>query len=560
MLSTVLSHSEYPELEGLILQRGGEQILLQKRDDRLTVRFSPDTQDTSRVLRQVGAEMARSIPAASLLELRVGARRLEQAMRILRRSPEVEFVSRVYHMPREPETPIFLSNQITVQFQPEITAYQIESIVAAMGLQVVKLVAGIPKAFVFQLTKRSPVNPLKITNRLLQTADILLAEPNIILPLQDVPFWTPASIDLPEKITPGSQSTIIALVSGSINLNHAAFQGIGKIVAPWAAEPAHEEQGSSATSAGFEETRLSEAVLSEIDRVAPDCAFMPLQIGHFLDDQLVEQVLEWAMRHKAAVIAWECEAATNYYPLSLRQRVAVQQAAIQGRNGKGCVIVVAGAAIATSDRLNGFAVHPDVLVVPGGLSPSVSGVVALMLSANSDLSAQQVRQIWQADSIAASKPLLDSASNDRPVSVMKAIHLAQQQARPAPIATRWLEAENLEPVQIPDNDPQGITNRIQIETASPILDVVVTVHLEHEFIGDLELFLISPQGDSILLQSRNLGRLNLLRTDYSLETVPYLKSLLYRSAQGVWQLQIIDRAPAHMGELKGWRLRIGLAD
>lgn len=556
-LSSVLSpiHADF---EGMILRRGGEHISLQKWDDRLTVRFTPETADPQRLLRQIGAEMVRSIPSAHLFELRVDAKRLEQAMRILRRSAEVEFVSHVYQMAGNSEAPIYLSNQITLQFQPEITAYQIEAIAADMGLQVVKLVAGIPKAFVFQLTKQSSANPLKLANRLLHIPDVLLAEPNIITLLQDIAESPEVPSDLPHNITRGSRSTVVAVMSRAVDLNHAAFQAVGKIIAPWRFQQESEAESS--------QTAPPTTALDRLEQIAPDCALMPLQLGHFLDDQAIEQVCEWILRQGAAVVVWACEAAGAYYPLSLRQRVAIQQAAMQGRNSRGTVIVVATGAKESSDGLNGFAVHPDVLVAPTGLSSTVAGIVALILSVNPNLSAKEARQTWQVALEPAEtlpevhSPRLTTEVGDRTIPATAAVELAQQQIRLAPRVTRWLEAENFEAVEIPDHAPQGAISQILIEAANAVLDIEVTVHIEHEFMGDLEIFLIPPQGTPILLQSRNLGRLALLKTDYSPKTVPYLKSLLYASAQGEWQLQIIDRAPAHQGELKGWRLKIGFAD
>jgi subtilisin-like proprotein convertase family protein len=109
---------------------------------------------------------------------------------------------------------------------------------------------------------------------------------------------------------------------------------------------------------------------------------MPLRMTGFLDDAAIEEMFRWAMQQGAAVISCRWSPAAIKYPLSLRQRLVLTQAATQGRDGKGCVIVFSAgnanrpvhgtvnerdwprnAVSGRTEWLSGFAVHPDVITV-----------------------------------------------------------------------------------------------------------------------------------------------------------------------------------------------------
>jgi subtilisin-like proprotein convertase family protein len=204
----------------------------------------------------------------------------------------------------------------------------------------------------------------------------------------------------------------------------------------------------------------------------------------------------------------------------------------------------------------------------------VAGVSALILSINPDLTAQDVRQILErtADKIVDRQPdaqlglSLGLYNSDRysawfgygKVNTIKAAQLAQRRILPLPLPSRWFQCVNLEPLEIPDGDAQGATSSIQVSDPSLICDIEVDVELEHEFLGDLELYLISPWGTKILLQGRSLGRLTSLKNTYSLDNTPWLRTVLNRSASGQWQLQVIDWIPENVGRLQRWQLNFGV--
>ncbi|MDB9484120.1 proprotein convertase P-domain-containing protein, partial [Dolichospermum circinale CS-537/05] len=143
------------------------------------------------------------------------------------------------------------------------------------------------------------------------------------------------------------------------------------------------------------------------------------------------------------------------------------------------------------------------------------------------------------------------------VNAAKAVRLAKQMGVLSEITNEQTQVKNTQVVNIPDNDQQGIKSAIAINEVINIGDIQVTVNITHDFLGDLEIYLIAPNNQRILLQSRTLGRRNQLQNTYTMRSHPALKQLLSQPAQGNWELQVIDYAALDVGKLNHWELVIG---
>ncbi len=673
-----------------MLLRGGVAIPLAKCPNRFSLSLTAG-QALDAVLAELEQRLSVAVEAMpvlpDLVELQSQSADLEVLMQVARQLPQVAFASHIYEMLQSPGTLVYLTRQITLQFAPTAAAERIQRLSAQAGLRIVKLIAGLPKTFVFEVVQ-ARFNPLKLTQWLMQQSDVLLAEPNVAVMRQSfyrpresgyARQWylhheggealAPASHIFAEpawNLTRGSRGIAVAIVDSGIDFNHPDWQSEGKIVAPldlqdggFLPRPNPGLTGQLDPCPDTHGTICAQiAVADETGRgvigVAPGCALMPIRLGQFFDDQTIEQLSDWVIRQGADVVCCAWGAAAVYFPLSLRQRVALSQIATAGRGGRGAVLLFAagnanrpldgwiaesGGTLPEKTRwLNGFAVHPDVITVaactslnrkaassnwgesisvvaPSGesapgfwsqlagrvvtapllenLSPVrpielpaaietgdtsvacaiVAGVAALMLSVNSDLTAQQVQQILEqtADKILDRTPdaqlglSLGSYSASRhsawfgygKVSAIKAVQLAQQHLQPLLLPDRWLEYASQQRLEIPDGQTDGITSAVQVPEAERIRDIEVSLELEHEFLGDLVIWLLPPWGGQILLQSRALGRLSQLKTIYSLETTSALQSVLNRSAQGEWRLRIVDLVPSCQGRLQRWQLNLG---
>lgn len=680
------------ESVGNILQRGGEELALEKVSDRFTVRPTSQAAD---VTQSVPAEPTLEIPKADLQEFIVDPSGRDKAMQAARASEDVAFASHVYQLKENPQTLVYLTDQVTIQFAPSVEEETRNAIASEHGLQLLKPVNGIPNTFVFHLTPQATENPVKIANRLMGRKEVLTAEPNIVVrqeqhyrpkdslyPQQwylnnaganQVAASSHISVEKAWDITRGVRSVVVAVTDDGFDLNHPDFQGAGKIVAPkdfkdqdFLPLPGEEDENHGTACAGV---AVAEETGSGIVGVAPGCALMPLRTTGFLDDESIEQLFEWAIQNGASVISCSWGPAAVYFPLSLRQRAALTRAATIGRDRKGCVIVFAAGNAnrpisgtineqgwpnnllkGPTQWLGGFTVHPDVITVSactslskksaysnwgnvtisapsnnappgmwfeqtgyistapevrtalpglgvltadrlgaagyssnnftndfGGTSsacPVVAGVAALVLSANPDLTAQEVRRILQqtADKIVDPDPdpqlafrlgTYDVNGYSQwfgygKVNAFKAVQAAKEQRVQQSKPSQVLNGRNNNSLAIPDDNPQGITSPIQVPQTGSVRDIQIGVNIEHSFLGDIEVSLIPPTGQTVLLQGRTLGSATRLQGTYTLQNTPALKQLLASPAAGVWHLLVVDYAQLDTGTVKSWELTLGI--
>ncbi|HEY9805706.1 MAG TPA: S8 family serine peptidase, partial [Candidatus Obscuribacterales bacterium] len=392
---------------GIILQRGGEELLLEKVSDRFTVQPT-SAAIIDQLATQIPGELQQSVTPAQSAEFMVDPAQRDRIMQEVRSAAGVNFASHVYQIKNNPGTLIYLTDKITIQFAPQVNQGTRSAIATELGLQEVQPVAGVPNTFVYQLTAEAAANPVKIANQLTRRSEVLLAEPNIVIKTQslyrpsdplypkqwylnhnggpDLAAGSHISAEKAWDITRGSRAIVVAVADDSFDLDHPDFQGKGKIVAPRDLRDQDLLPLPDDTEASHGTACAGVAVAEEngvgIVGVAPGCALMPIRTTGFLDDETIEQIFDWAVVNGAAVISCSWGPSAVYFPLSLRQSAALTKAAKDGRNGKGCVIVFAAGNAnrpvngAINEQgwpnnvlrgpttwLTGFAVHPDVIAV-----------------------------------------------------------------------------------------------------------------------------------------------------------------------------------------------------
>ena len=687
-----------PEQSGVILQRGGEELRLNKVSDWLTLRFDHLTEQTT-LLEQIKAQWRplaiKSVAQGQLVAVKVQRSQLERCLQAARRTESVRFASHVYEMTASPKTHLYLLDQLTVQFTAELPLRSIDDIARDLGLVREKGLVGVERTYVFRVTKTATENPIKLANRLMRYPNVLIAEPNVVV--STAPLYRPKDelysqqwhlhhqggrnlaanshieVEKAWDITRGSRSVVIAVTDDAFDLNHPDLQGMGKLVAPWDLKhrdglpmPSQSYENHGTAVAGL---AVAEETGSGVVGVAPGCSFMPIQTTGFLDDESIEQLFDWAMNRGAAVISCSWSPAAVYFPLSFRQRNAINRAATQGRNGKGCVVLFSAgnanrplngkvqelgwprnALRGVTQWLGGFAMHPDVITVSastslnrkavysnwgkhvsvaapsnngppsmalpdvgqvqtgplvkgslaglgmttsdrtgttgysrssytssfGGTSsacPVVAGVVGLMLSANPELSASDVKQILQdtADKIEDPNPdpqlgLAYGSYDNRghslwfgygKVNAYKAVKAARDRYLADRRLSQTIEQTSAVTLTIPADRIALQRAGITINQRGRLQDIQVYIDIRHGFLSDLSIELKPPQGQAILLQGRTLGRQTQLRKTYTLENTPALSLLINQGIHGRWQLNVTDNTETHQGQLLQWSLKLG---
>ncbi|MCL1035866.1 S8 family serine peptidase [Shewanella submarina] len=115
--------------------------------------------------------------------------------------------------------------------------------------------------------------------------------------------------------------------------------------------------------------------------------------------------------------------------------------------------------------------------------------------------------------------------------------------------------ENTTPVDLPDNDPNGIESTIDVTDDVTIFGVTANVDITHTWIGDLIVSLVSPDGTESVMHNRSGGSADDLVETYE------LNDFNGEMAGGTWTLKVSDNAGADLGTLNSWGLVItGLGD
>ena len=205
-----------------------------------------------------------------------------------------------------------------------------------------------------------------------------------------------------------------------------------------------------------------------------------------------------------------------------------------------------GRGMFTTDQLGVAGYNPgDFTSNFGGTSsatPMVAGVAALILSASPNLTASQVRSILEqtTDKIVDINPdpqlgmrggTYDENGHSLwfgygKVNAENAVRSAQGMGAVSNNISRYVGGKSDQPTKIPDYDHQGITSTIKIAESSPVKEIRVTIEIHHEFLGDLEIYLITPTNQRVLLQNRTLGRRTDLQTTYTPTCHPTVKQIL----------------------------------
>ncbi|MEM8610869.1 MAG: S8 family serine peptidase [Cyanobacteria bacterium P01_H01_bin.105] len=687
-----------PAQSGVILQRGGEELRLYKVPDWLTLRFE-NLAEQSTLLDQLKQQWhplaVKSVARGQLAAIKVHRHQLDHCLQVARQLESVRFSSHVYELEASPNTHLYLLEQLTVQFTAGFSLRTIDELATALGLIREKSLDGTERTYVFRVSKTAVENPIKLANRLMRHAEVLVAEPNVVV--STAPLYRPkdslyskqwhlhhqggrslavnSHIDAEKawNITRGSRSIVIAVTDDAFDLNHPDLQGQGKLVAPRDLKhrdglpmPSQDYENHGTAVAGL---AVAEETGNGVVGVAPGCSLMPIQTTGYLDDESIEQLFEWTVEQGAAVISCSWSPAAVYFPLSLRQRNAINRAATQGRNGKGCVVLFSAgnanrplngkvrelgwprnALRGVTQWLGGFAMHPDVITISastslnrkavysnwgkhvsvaapsnngppsmalpdvgqvetgpvvkgsfaglgmttadrtggigysrtsytssfGGTSsscPVVAGIVGLMLSANPDLKAGEVKQILQdtADKIEDDTPdpqlgLTHGRYDNRghslwfgygKVNAYKAVKASRERHLANRRLSQTIDQTSAVTFTIPADRTAMQQAGITVNQHGRLQDIQVYVEIRHGFLGDLSISVVSPQGQSVLLQGRTLGRQTQLRKTYTFENTPALSLLMNHGIHGRWQLKVVDHSETHQGQLLQWSLKLG---
>ncbi len=236
-----------------------------------------------------------------------------------------------------------------------------------------------------------------------------------------------------------------------------------------------------------------------------------------------------------------------------------------------------GRGIVTADRVGpGGYSSSDFTTRFGGTSsatPLVAGVAGLVLSANPDLTAAEVRSIIESTADKIEDPNPDPQLGNQfgaydgnrhsqwfgfgKVNAFAAVSEAVKRKTMA--GSQKISLQSNPNLAIPDRDFAGVNSAIEVTTAGRVQTIKVDVDISHTYIGDLVVTLLSPLGNAIPLHNRQGGRADDIRRSYDLDNTPAMAQLAGEPARGSWTLRIQDLARLDIGRLNSWGLTMEVA-
>jgi subtilisin-like proprotein convertase family protein len=189
-------------------------------------------------------------------------------------------------------------------------------------------------------------------------------------------------------------------------------------------------------------------------------------------------------------------------------------------------------------------------------TPIVAGAAALLLSAEPDLTELEVRNRLKetADKVGAQP--YQNGRNDQFGSGRLNVFAALQTSQ-ATISSYVTLHKVLQDVPVKDLTTSRVV--VAVGDAGQVSDVKVHIEIEHTYVGDLQVMLIPPAGSdaqSVLLHDRTgRGQDNLIKT-YDRNNTAGLISYVGKNMQGNWALEVTDNANQDEGKIVSLSLEL----
>ncbi len=313
----------------------------------------------------------------------------------IRNTVSVSLGTHVYHAAGS-DRPIVANGEIYIVFEKKTSEKRQKTLLLPYHLEIIE--RRDEETIIVKTSENSP-NPFKVAMALQKKKEVKAAEPDFDTTLDNYAFAMPQDTLMPHawhlknngtipdnpfplkkgadaKVVEawqrldsmGASSVTIAVIDNGFDLTHPDFQG--KIVKQW-------DNWSQSSNLLQGDTRFTHATpcagvaLSASNGfgmvgAAPNARFMPIS-GTTYEDRGTEDMFNYAMRNGADIISCSWGSVESQYQLGARKEAAIANAARNGRNGKGCIILYAGGNEGL-DYVNFYAAHPDVICIAASTS------------------------------------------------------------------------------------------------------------------------------------------------------------------------------------------------
>ncbi len=163
------------------------------------------------------------------------------------------------------------------------------------------------------------------------------------------------------------------------------------------------------------------------------------------------------------------------------------------------------------------------------------------------------------------------AALGQPASGAWLLQVADRASRDLGTLNRWslklllgqsnrVRLESSASLTIPDADANGVASSLAVTQDGTLKEITVTVDITHNWIGDLQVSLVSPTGQEVILHGGSGGSADNLRTSFTTQSLPALAALVQANTavRGIWTLKAADLARQDVGKLNSWSLELSI--
>jgi subtilisin-like proprotein convertase family protein len=188
-------------------------------------------------------------------------------------------------------------------------------------------------------------------------------------------------------------------------------------------------------------------------------------------------------------------------------------------------------------------------------------VAALVIARNPALRRQEVKEVLRqaCDRIDPQGGNYDAQGHSKKygfgrLNAETAVRLALSTDGPATVR---IEKSFTEPIV----DFQTATVELDVTETTALAGILVSIDIEHTYIGDLVVKLIPPDtmaAQPVVLHNRKDGRTQNLRRSYDAVVAPGLAAYVGKSAKGTWKLEVQDEERIDTGMIRQFGLELSL--
>lgn len=277
-------------------------------------------------------------------------------------------------------------------------------------------------------------------------------------------------------------------------------------------------------------------------------------------------ISEWFGHGKVNAAKAVHEAARRLQPVRVIEKENLTAIAIPDFNAAG---IASPISISEAGAVSGLEVQVDISHSwIGDLEVSlISPAGTLMLLHN--------RGGGGADNIQKTYTLVDTlalgAALGQPASGSWLLQVADRASRDLGTLNRWslklllgqsntVRVESTASLTIPDNDPRGVASPLAVTQEGTLKEIKVTVDITHTWVGDLQVSLVTPGGQEVILHGRSGGSADNIRASFTAQTTPALAALVQTNTavRGSWTLKAADFARQDVGKLNSWSLELAI--